>query len=92
VAETSSYLTVQDVADRLGVSVFTIRRYIRAGKLRAVKLDGGYRLSRDDLADFLRSREIGGYAAAPSPAPRTAEAPGGHGADPSPSSVPTRPS
>jgi excisionase family DNA binding protein len=60
----STYLTVQEVADRLGVSVFTIRRYIRAGKLRAIKLDGAYRLSRDDLAEFLKSREIGGQALA----------------------------
>ena len=56
----TTYLSTQEVADRLGVSVFTIRRYIRAGKLRAVKLDGAYRLSRDDLADFLKSRAIGG--------------------------------
>jgi excisionase family DNA binding protein len=55
---TSSYLSVQEVADRLGVSVFTIRRYIRAGKLRAIKLDGVYRLGREDLVEFLRSREI----------------------------------
>ena len=54
----TTYLSTQEVADRLGVSVFTIRRYIRTGKLRAVKLDGQYRLSRADLADFLRSREI----------------------------------
>ena len=54
----TTYLSAQEVADRLGVSVFTIRRYIRTGKLRAVKLDGQYRLSPDDLAEFLRSREI----------------------------------
>lgn len=69
------YLSTQEVADRLGVSVFTIRRYIRAGKLRAVKLDGAYRLSRDELQKFLRSREIVGFAAraaleAPTPPPR----------------------
>lgn len=57
---TPAYLTTQEVADRLGVSVFTIRRYIRAGKLRAVKLDGVYRLGREELAEFLKSREIGG--------------------------------
>jgi len=55
-----NYVSPQDLADRLGVSVFTIRRYIRAGKLPAVKLDGGYRIGRDDIAEFLKSREIGG--------------------------------
>ncbi len=59
-ADISQYLTVQEVADRLGVSVFTIRRYIRAGKLRAVKLDAAYRISREDMSEFLRSREISG--------------------------------
>jgi len=73
----TTYLSVQEVADRLGVSVFTIRRYIRAGKLRAVKLDGVYRLSHDDLSDFLKSREIGGEpglpgAAEPTPPARRA--------------------
>jgi excisionase family DNA binding protein len=58
-----NYVSTQDLADRLGISVFTIRRYIRAGKLRAVKLDGVYRVSRDDIAEFLRSREIGGPTA-----------------------------
>ncbi len=64
----SDYLSVQEVADRLGVSVFTIRRYIRAGKLRAVKLDGVYRLSREDLAEFLKSREIAREPGLPAPA------------------------
>ncbi|MCE7937514.1 hypothetical protein DCC79_09305 [bacterium] len=54
----TSYLSTQEVADRLGVSVFTIRRYIRTGKLRAVKLDGLYRLSHDDVKEFLQTREI----------------------------------
>ena len=53
-----TYLSTQEVADRLGVSVFTIRRYIRAGKLKAVRLDAGYRVSRLDIAEFLRAHEM----------------------------------
>jgi excisionase family DNA binding protein len=56
----TNYLTTQEVADRLGVSVFTIRRYVRSGKLKAVRLEGSYRVSRDELQAFLRDREIGG--------------------------------
>jgi excisionase family DNA binding protein len=56
----SNYLTTQEVADRLGVSVFTIRRYVRSGKLKAVRLEGAYRVSREDLREFLQEREIGG--------------------------------
>ncbi len=53
-----TYLSTQEVADRLGVSVFTIRRYIRAGKLKAVRLDAGYRVSRESIAEFLRAHEM----------------------------------
>lgn len=77
-AELSDYLTVQDVADRLGVSVFTIRRYIRAGKLRAVRLDAAYRISREDIREFLKSREI----------PSAIRA--GHESGPSSAGAPTR--
>lgn len=62
------FYTTQEVADRLGVSVFTIRRYIRAGKLRSVKLDGVYRVNRSDLAGFLSQREIGGLPGSTPPA------------------------
>jgi excisionase family DNA binding protein len=55
----NEYYSTQEVADRLGVSVFTIRRYIRSGKLRCVRLEGVYRVSREDLQAFLREREIG---------------------------------
>jgi len=60
--------TTQEVADRLGISVFTVRRYIRAGKLKAVKLEGLYRVRRTDLADFLSQREIGPITGQPPPA------------------------
>lgn len=52
------FYSTQDVADRLGVSIFTIRRYIQAGKLEAVKLDGGYRVSRTALDEFLARRSM----------------------------------
>lgn len=50
------FYSTQDVADRLGVSIFTIRRYIQSGKLEAVKLDGGYRVHRAALDAFLSER------------------------------------
>lgn len=74
----STYLTTQEVADRLGVSVFTIRRYIRAGQLRAIKLEGVYRIGREDMAEFLKAREIGGVAGAAGP---TTPAPARHAVD-----------
>ncbi len=53
------YYSTQEVADRLGVSVFTIRRYVRSGLLRSVRLEGSYRISRSELQTFLSQREIG---------------------------------
>ena len=53
------YLTTEDIAEQLQISVFTVRRYIRSGKLRAVKLEGSYRIRRSEFERFLKAREIG---------------------------------
>lgn len=64
------FYSTQDVADRLGVSIFTIRRYIQSGKLEAIKLDGGYRVHRAALDAFLAERSTAPPAGAPpTPAP-----------------------
>jgi excisionase family DNA binding protein len=53
------YLTTEDIAEQLQISVYTVRRYIRSGKLRAVKLEGSYRIRRTEFERFLKQREIG---------------------------------
>jgi excisionase family DNA binding protein len=52
------YLSPNEIAEVLGVSPFTIRRYIKLGELRAVKLLGGFRVHRDDLQHFLKAHEV----------------------------------
>ena len=52
------YLSPNEIAEYLGVSPFTIRRYIKLGELRAVKLLGGFRVHRDDLQRFLKAHEV----------------------------------
>lgn len=52
------YLSPNEVAELLGVSPFTIRRYIKLGELKAVKLLGGFRIHRDDLQRFLKAHEV----------------------------------
>lgn len=52
------FLSTNEVAELLGISPFTIRRYIQFRKLKAVKLEGGYRVRRTDLDRFLKAREI----------------------------------
>jgi excisionase family DNA binding protein len=52
-------LTVEEVARRLATSEETIRRWLRSGRLRGVRLGAtraGWRVSEEDLAAFLRAR------------------------------------
>jgi excisionase family DNA binding protein len=50
-------LTTENVAELLQVDVETVRRYIRKGKLRAIKLGREYRVRRDDFEEFLEERK-----------------------------------
>jgi excisionase family DNA binding protein len=82
VAVQREYLSPNEIAELLGVSPFTIRRYIKLGELKAVKLLGGFRVHRDDLQRFLKAHEVNStedelspeevteQAAAPEPKPR----------------------
>ncbi|HEX7593038.1 MAG TPA: helix-turn-helix domain-containing protein [Anaerolineae bacterium] len=57
-ASKREFLRTNEVAEMLGISPFTIRRYIQLRKLKAVKLEGSYRVRRADLKQFLKAREI----------------------------------
>jgi len=49
-------LTVHDVADRLKITPETVRRWLRAGKLRGLRPGGdkmGYRIAEGELARLL---------------------------------------
>lgn len=48
----SDLLTPEQVAERLGLHVKTVRRYIREGQLEAVRVGKRYRVTRDALASF----------------------------------------
>ncbi len=52
--------TVPEIAERLGRSPETIRRWIRAGKLRASKVGTQHVIDEADLAAFLRGRQASG--------------------------------
>ncbi len=51
------YLSVKEIAEGLGVNVLTIRRYIQAGKLEAIKLSKEYRIKQEDFDKFIRERQ-----------------------------------
>jgi excisionase family DNA binding protein len=50
--------SVKEAADIIGVHPDTIRRAIRAGKLKAAKLNKDYRIAKTDLSKYFR--ESGG--------------------------------
>jgi excisionase family DNA binding protein len=41
--------SVEQVADRLGLHVKTVRNYVREGRLKAVRIGKQYRIAREDL-------------------------------------------
>jgi excisionase family DNA binding protein len=55
----SDFLHVQDVADRLDVSVESVRMWIRSGQLAAIQLGrrAGWRIDPEDLRQFLEQRK-----------------------------------
>jgi excisionase family DNA binding protein len=46
------WLSVEQVADRLGLHVRTVRGYIRDGRLKAVRIGKQYRIAQADLDVF----------------------------------------
>lgn len=50
------YYTTKEVADKLNIKTETVTYYIRKGELEAIHLGGGYRITEDDLQQFIDSR------------------------------------
>lgn len=50
--------SLEEVAERLGVSERTVRRWIKAGDLPAYKPGREYRIKPDDLDEFLEERKV----------------------------------
>lgn len=58
--KTNAFLTVQEVADILRLSVLTIYKYIKEGDLEAVEFGGHYRVSSNSLGNFIQIHKVGG--------------------------------
>ena len=50
------FYTVEEVAEKLRLQVYTIRNYIRRGQLLAYKVGRDYRIKRVDFEKFLENR------------------------------------
>lgn len=56
--DTGALLTVPEVAERLDRSRWVVYDYIHAGKLRAVKVDGNFRVRESAVEEFLASKLV----------------------------------
>lgn len=50
------FYTAKEVADLLGFHVNTVRRHIKQGKLKAIKIGRGYRIEENDLKEYLKMK------------------------------------
>lgn len=51
---TKDFYTARDLADKLGVNIMTIYRYIKAKKLKAYKIGKEFRIDKNEFEAFLR--------------------------------------
>ena len=55
--ENNTFYTVEQVAELLQVHWQTVLNYIKNGKLKALRLGKGYRITKDDLDKFIKSNK-----------------------------------
>jgi excisionase family DNA binding protein len=53
-----NYFSAQTVAERLSISIRTVRSYIKNGKLPSVKIGKLRRISEADLEEFIEKRRV----------------------------------
>ncbi len=51
------FYTAQDLADKLGVNIMTIYRYIKAGRLKAFKFGKEFRIGTPEFESFLNKHK-----------------------------------
>ncbi|HJT59422.1 MAG TPA: helix-turn-helix domain-containing protein [Ktedonobacteraceae bacterium] len=56
----TQWLSVEDIATELNVSIETVRNWIRKNKLIAYRVGRDYRIKRTDYEKFLAKRRTGG--------------------------------
>jgi excisionase family DNA binding protein len=51
-------LDIEAVAERLGISISTVRALVRKGELPAYKVGGQLRFEKDDIEAYLTARRV----------------------------------
>ncbi len=54
----TNFLTVGEVSELLRLSVLTIYKYIKTGRLSAVEFGGHYRISETSLSIFIEKHKV----------------------------------
>lgn len=52
------YIEISEAAKQLNINVATLRRAIKAGKLRAIRLGNGYQVTQQALNAYVQSLEV----------------------------------
>jgi excisionase family DNA binding protein len=60
--ELQEFLTPQEVAEILRVSVYTVRRWIKEGNLPAYKVGRSWRIEEEELGRWLEGQRLAGNA------------------------------
>ena len=64
-------MKIPEVGDRLGVSVYTVRRWIKSGDLPAYRPGKEYRIRESDLEEFMRNVRVNNQESYEWPGTRT---------------------
>ncbi len=51
------FYTAEDLADKIGVNIMTIYRYIKAGRLKAFKFGKEFRIEAKEFENFLNKHK-----------------------------------
>lgn len=56
----TDYYTLKEVAAKLGIHWRSVRNYIRAGKIQAIKVGmrGDWRIHKNELADYIERAKV----------------------------------
>lgn len=62
--ETGKLMNVEETAEYVGLSAFTVRRLAKHGQLPAAKVGRAYRFKKEDIDSYLRTQYKGDTNAA----------------------------
>lgn len=56
--EEKDFFSIDEIADKLGISIKSVRRMVASGELKSVKIRNLYRISKEAYEEFIKSHEV----------------------------------